>query len=83
MITNILGYCGAVCLVISLIPQLIHTYKLKKVDNISYLFICLQILTCVLFLIYGILLMEIPLILANSCVLIQLIILMFFKKIYT
>ena len=40
---------------------------------------CLQILTCVFFLIYGIALTELPLIIANSAVLFQLFILLYAK----
>ena len=82
-ITNIIGYLAATSLCITLLPQLYHTYKLKKVDDLSYIFIFLQIVTCVLFLIYGILLYEATLILANSLVLSQILLLLIFKKIYT
>ena len=68
------GYCGAACLTITLIPQLVHTCKTKRVADISYGFIGLQILTCILFLIYGVMLRENPLIIANGLVLGQLII---------
>tara|TARA_B110000967_G_C18779202_1_gene507348 strand:- start:839 stop:1102 length:264 start_codon:yes stop_codon:yes gene_type:complete len=68
------GYLGATCLTISLIPQLIHTIKTKRVSDISYGFISLQILTCILFLIYGVMLLENPLIIANGVVLVQLLI---------
>jgi MtN3 and saliva related transmembrane protein len=71
-ITEVIGYCGAACLTISLIPQLFHTIKTKQVSDISYGFISLQILTCILFLIYGIMLLEKPLIIANGIVLLQL-----------
>ena len=68
------GYLGATCLTISLIPQLVHTIKTKRVSDISYGFISLQILTCILFLIYGIMLLEKPLIIANGVVFVQLLI---------
>ena len=73
-VTETIGYCGAACLTISLIPQLAHTIKTKRVEDISYGFISLQILTCILFLIYGIMLLENPLIIANGIVLLQLLI---------
>jgi len=76
---NILGYSAAVSLIITLIPQLYYTYKRKKADDISYFFLGLQILTCTLFLIYGILLEELPLILANTLVLLQSFTLFLFK----
>ena len=71
MLKDILGYCAATSLVITLIPQLYYTFKQKKADDISYWFLCLQVLTCILFLIYGILLEESPLIIANTLVLCQ------------
>lgn len=80
---EIIGYFGAFFLTITLIPQIIHTIRTKKVDDISYYFIGLQILTCVLFLIYGIMIFEKPLILSNSIVLFQLIIFLFLKNKYS
>ena len=68
------GYLGAACLTITLIPQLVHTTKTQRVSDISYGFISLQIITCILFLIYGIMLLEKPLIIANGIVLIQVLI---------
>tara|TARA_B100001093_G_scaffold385581_1_gene371422 strand:+ start:249 stop:509 length:261 start_codon:yes stop_codon:yes gene_type:complete len=66
--TEIVGYTGSFFLVTTTIPQIIHTFKLKKADDISYLFLSLQLLTCVLFLIYGIMLKQNPLIIANGIV---------------
>ena len=80
---NILGYSAALSLIITLIPQLYYTYKRKKADDISYFFLGLQILTCTLFLIYGILLEELPLILANTLVLLQSFTLFLFKYRYS
>ena len=40
-IAEVIGYCGAACLTITLIPQLSHTIKTKRVSDISYGFICL------------------------------------------
>ena len=81
-VTETFGYLGATCLTVSLIPQLVHTVKTKKVSDISYGFISLQILTCILFLIYGIMLLENPLIIANGIVLGQLIIFLGLKLKY-
>jgi MtN3 and saliva related transmembrane protein len=76
------GYLGATCLTISLIPQLAHTIKTKRVADISYGFISLQILTCILFLIYGIMLLENPLIIANGAVFVQLLLFLGLKVKY-
>ena len=77
--SEIVGYVGAFLLTISLIPQIVHTLKTKKVNDISYIFISIQILTCLLFLIYGVLINENPIIISNSVVLFQLIIFLFLK----
>ena len=70
---EIIGYLATFFLVITLIPQIFHTIKTKKVDYISYIFITLQIITCLLFLTYGIMIYKNPLIVANSIVLFQVI----------
>ena len=80
---SIFGYTGSVLLVTSLIPQVYHTYKTKFTDDLSFLFIVMQILTGVCFLAYGILLEELPLIIANVGVQIQIILLLIAKIMYT
>ena len=79
MIKDIIGYSAAVCLVITLLPQVHLTWKSKRADDISYGFLCLQLLTCFLFLSYGILLEELPLIIANGLVIFQSLMLFTFK----
>jgi len=81
-ITQTFGYLGASTLIITLLPQIYLTYKTKKVENLSLGFLCLQELTCILFLIYGIMLKEIPLIVANSLVGLQGISLLSMKIMY-
>lgn len=83
MNTELFGYLGAFFLTITLIPQLILTCKTQKTDDISYGFIALQILTCIFFLIYGIFLNAMPLMIANSTVLTQLLIMAFLKFKYS
>jgi MtN3 and saliva related transmembrane protein len=78
-----LGYIGMVFLTITLIPQLIKVYKTKKANDLSYIFIFMNFLTCMCFLSYGIILNETPLIIANTIVLFQTAILTFLKFRYT
>ena len=80
---EIFGYIGAVFLTITLLPQLYLSFKTKKIDDLSYGFIGLQILTCIFFLVYGVLLNAVPLMLANSIVLFQLCFLFGLKIKYT
>ena len=83
MINQIIGYAASSCLIITLMPQLLKTFKDKKVNDISFGFISLNLLTCVLFLIYGILLDENPIILANCILIVQNWLLLFFKIKYS
>jgi len=67
----IFGYIGSFLLIISLLPQVIKTYKIKNVKALSIPFILLQILTCCFMLTYTSLNKDYPLIIANICLLIQ------------
>ena len=82
-LSEIIGYFATFFLVITLIPQLFHTIKTKKVDDISYVFITLQIITCLLFLTYGIMIYKNPLIVANSIVLFQVLLFLILKIKYS
>ena len=81
--TEIFGYLAAATLLSTLIPQLIKTIRKKKVDDISYVFVFLQVLTSIFFLIYGILLNENPLIIANGLLLVQTLLMLGLKITYT
>lgn len=83
MLTDIFGYLGAFFLVTTLLPQIKKTYQEKKMDDFSYGFFAIQVMTCSCFLIYGILLGEIPLIIANTIVLSQTFLLINFKIRYS
>jgi MtN3 and saliva related transmembrane protein len=80
--SEIFGYLGMVFLTITLIPQLIRVFKTKRAADLSYIFLSINVLTCVFFLIYGILLNETPLIIANTIVILQTLILIFLKNKY-
>ncbi len=80
---EIIGYLATFSLVITLIPQITHTLKTKKVDDISYIFITFQVITCILFLTYGIMIYQNPLIVANSIVLFQVILFLSLKIKYS
>lgn len=81
--TEIFGYLAATTLLVTLIPQIIKTIKKKKVDDISYVFVFLQVLTGIFFLIYGLLLKENPIIIANSLLLTQTILMLGLKIKYS
>lgn len=81
--TQIIGYLAAITLISTLLPQLYHTFKTKKVDDVSYYFILLNLITSGLFLFYGILLNELPIIIANIFLILQNTTLIILKKKYT
>lgn len=81
--TEIFGYLAAATLLSTLIPQLVKTIRKKKVDDISYVFVFLQVLTSIFFLIYGLLLKENPLIIANSLLLVQTLLMLGLKIVYS
>jgi MtN3 and saliva related transmembrane protein len=76
---DIFGYLGMVCLTITLIPQLVKVYRTKQAEDLSYLFLLLNVFTCVCFLAYGIILNETPLLIANTIVITQTIVLILLK----
>ena len=65
IIYDILGYIGTFLIIISLVPQLIKTYREKKVDNISILFPLIQVIAGVCMIPYGIYLKSTQIIVIN------------------
>lgn len=76
---NIIGYIGGVLLIITLLPQIHHTYKTRQTRDISLLFMVLEIITCIFFFTYGVIIEENPLIMANGVVLFELFSLLYAK----
>lgn len=82
----IIGYIGSFMLSILLIPQIYTTYKTKNVEGLSSYFLFFEIITTLLWIIYGIgFLLEgsldgLPIIIANSCMLISVLILLYLKS---
>lgn len=73
------GYLGSSLLIISLIPQIYHSFSTKKLDDLSSWTLGIELTTSVMFLTYGIIIDEIPMIYGNGCVIIELLILCFAK----
>ena len=77
-----LGLFGAVLTTISLLPQLIKTFKTRSTKDISTSMLALLGAAFFVWLIYGVLIKDIPLIVANSFALTQDLIILSFKIIY-
>ncbi len=63
---DILGYVAAMLTTFAFLPQSIKTLRLKKTDELSSAMCILFCIGLLLWLIYGILIINIPLIVANS-----------------
>ena len=80
---DIFGYCGAVFLTLLNIPQVYHCLKNQTSSGLTLSFIILQFLTSISFLTFGLLINELPIIIANTSTLIGSILLFICKIIYT
>ena len=65
-ITEIVGYCATICLVLGYLPQTIHTVKTRRTDDIATGTFLLMGLGSILFAINGLLTVNWPLFIANS-----------------
>ena len=68
LIYNILGYCGSIFLGIMMIPQVITSYRTKKIDDISFLFVSLNILAVSCLIPYSLYFKLYPVLVANLSV---------------
>ncbi len=78
-ITTVIGLIAATITTLSFIPQLIKTWKLKETKDISLLMFVTLGVGIILWIIYGFLLWDLPLILANSITFIFVLVILFFK----
>ncbi|HAP66630.1 MAG TPA: hypothetical protein DCQ99_02195 [Nitrospinae bacterium] len=78
-ITTVIGLIAATITTLSFIPQLIKTWKLKETKDISLLMFVTLGVGIILWIVYGFLLWDLPLILANGITFIFVLIILFFK----
>ena len=77
-----LGLIGATLTAVSLLPQLLKVIKTRSTKDISAGMFAFFVTDFFVWLIYGILIKDIPLIIANSFALVEAIIILIFKIIY-
>lgn len=70
LFTQIIGFLAAIIGTLLMLPQLIKMIKTKKVDDISLAMLFLYSLNCILWLIYGLLILAWPVIICNFIALI-------------
>ena len=63
---DILGFCAGICVTISVIPQIWKVWKTKKVKDISLLTFSVLTFGVALWVLYGVLKNDLPIIVTNS-----------------
>lgn len=66
MNADILGYIAGTITIISFVPQIIKSYKTKRVKDLSILMLLMIMASILLWLIYGILVGNKPIIIVNG-----------------
>lgn len=78
LIINIFGILGSIGIALSLFPQTYKTIKTKDIQSISSYFIFITLLSSLFQLVFGIYYLIFPMIIANTCVLLNTFILLIF-----
>ena len=76
---QILGMAAGSISAITFLPQVIKTWKTKSAGDISLLMFTFATISVIMWLVYGIILKDIPIIYTNSLVLICSLIMLYFK----
>ena len=76
---QILGMTAGSISAITFLPQVIKTWKTKSADDISLLMFTFATVSVVMWLVYGIILRDVPIIYTNSLVLVCSLIMLYFK----
>lgn len=79
---SLLGYVAGILLVISLLPQVIKSWKTKSTHDISVHQYLIYIFAVFLMIVYTYLLGSLPLLLTNVCALILALIILYLKLKY-
>jgi len=70
---EIVGFSASILSVLNQFPQAIKVYKTRDTNSISLLMYCIVVVCISLWLVYGVLLLDAPLILANALSLIPIV----------
>ncbi len=83
IITGIIGSSATLIGTSLMLPQVIKSFKTKKVEDISYGTLVLYFLNCLLWLMYGILIVALPIVICNFIALIISVLQIFLKIKYS
>lgn len=73
------GLFGAFLSAITFIPQVLHAYKTKSVGDLSWGMLWIVFTSVIVWLVYGFYLQLLPVIIANSIILVLASVLLYFK----
>ncbi len=65
---ELLGFIGTFLTCVTLVPQVIHTYKSKKVKDLNLIMLIIMNASTIFWFIYGVFIKSRPVILANTIV---------------
>ena len=83
LVATIIGYVGT-CIVCGIfIPQVIHMIKIKSGDDLSYVFLTLNLLGALIWAVYGTIEDQLPLLMAHVIVTSLTILMIILKYIYS
>ena len=82
LIINYIGFFAAFCTTVAFVPQAIKVYKSKSTKDISLYMFLIFTIGVLSWLIYGIIIFNIPVILANAVTLILSLIILIYKLRY-
>lgn len=77
--SDLIGYIAAFCTTFAFLPQFFKSVKSKHTGDLSFLMLIIFQIGLICWLIYGILLQELPIIIANSITIILVFLLIFIK----
>jgi MtN3 and saliva related transmembrane protein len=64
-LAQVIGISAGICTAVSLIPQIVKIVKEKKAEDISFMYLSILLLGLALWIVYGILQKDIPVIATN------------------
>lgn len=65
-LTPYVGYAAGALTVLSLVPQIVRAYRTRRVGDLSWGLVALQVVSGALWLVYGLLTRQLPVILTNA-----------------
>jgi MtN3 and saliva related transmembrane protein len=69
-LANLIGYTAAVVGIFLMLPQVVKSWRTRRVEDLSLGMTILYFFNCLLWLIYGLLITAVPMIVANAAALV-------------